>query len=198
VTDRLPDAQEVAEWLNVPIAWVRESTRSGALPCVELGRYRRYERAAIEEWLKSEARRSRWHSRRVKVGSGGADQPSPDAGSPHVNVVLLAGGSASPSRQGATAERSGSSVPILPVEPGQSGNLRCLAAGRPGGDPARAGYPACSLTPTSSPIRASQATRRRSQPSSPSAARGKGALTPGEGTAPGVGKSVAPPLALPS
>jgi excisionase family DNA binding protein len=70
VSDRLPDAQEVAEWLNVPVSWVRESTRSGALPRVELGCYRRYERAAIEEWLKScEARRSRWHSRRVKVGS---------------------------------------------------------------------------------------------------------------------------------
>jgi excisionase family DNA binding protein len=51
MTERLLTAEEVAEWLSVPVSWVRESTRSGALPCVELGRYRRYERAAVEAWL---------------------------------------------------------------------------------------------------------------------------------------------------
>ena len=51
MTARLLDAAEVAERLNVPVSWVRESTRSGAMPCVELGRYRRYEWAAVEEWL---------------------------------------------------------------------------------------------------------------------------------------------------
>jgi excisionase family DNA binding protein len=51
VSDRLLDAREVAEWLNVPESWVRESTRSGAMPCVELGRYRRYDRTAVERWL---------------------------------------------------------------------------------------------------------------------------------------------------
>jgi excisionase family DNA binding protein len=51
VTDRLLDAREVAEWLGVPVSWVRESTRSGAMPCVELGRYRRYVRADVEDWL---------------------------------------------------------------------------------------------------------------------------------------------------
>ena len=45
MTDRLLDAREVAEWLGVPVSWVRESTRSGAMPTVELGRYRRYDRA---------------------------------------------------------------------------------------------------------------------------------------------------------
>ena len=39
MTDRLLDANEVAERLHVPVSWVRESTRSGAMPCVELGRY---------------------------------------------------------------------------------------------------------------------------------------------------------------
>jgi excisionase family DNA binding protein len=47
----LLDADAVAALLNVPVSWVRESTRSGAMPCVELGRYRRYERAAVVEWL---------------------------------------------------------------------------------------------------------------------------------------------------
>jgi excisionase family DNA binding protein len=51
VTDRLLDAHEVAERLNVPVSWVRESTRSGAMPCVELGRYRRYDLADVEAWL---------------------------------------------------------------------------------------------------------------------------------------------------
>ncbi len=33
---------------GVPVSWVRESTRSGAMRCVELGRYRRYVRADVE------------------------------------------------------------------------------------------------------------------------------------------------------
>ena len=51
MSDRLLDAAEIAERLNVPVSWVRESTRSGAMPCVELGRYRRYDWAAVELWL---------------------------------------------------------------------------------------------------------------------------------------------------
>ena len=52
MTDRLLDAREVAEWLGVPVSWVRESTRSGAMPCMRLGRYVRFELAAVEAWLK--------------------------------------------------------------------------------------------------------------------------------------------------
>jgi excisionase family DNA binding protein len=48
---RLLDATEVAERLNVPVSWVRGLTRSGAMPCVELGRYRRYDWSAVEAWL---------------------------------------------------------------------------------------------------------------------------------------------------
>jgi excisionase family DNA binding protein len=51
MTDRLLDATEIAERLHVPVSWVRESTRSGAMPCVELGRYRRYDLADVERWL---------------------------------------------------------------------------------------------------------------------------------------------------
>jgi excisionase family DNA binding protein len=53
MTERLLDAQEVAELLNVPVSWVRESTRSGALPSIALGRYRRYDRQAVLDWLES-------------------------------------------------------------------------------------------------------------------------------------------------
>jgi len=38
VPDRLLTADEVAAMLSVPVSWVRESTRSGAIPVVELGR----------------------------------------------------------------------------------------------------------------------------------------------------------------
>lgn len=51
MSDRLLTAAEVAELLAVPVSWVRESTRSGAIPHVELGRYRRYSLHDVEAWL---------------------------------------------------------------------------------------------------------------------------------------------------
>ena len=53
MTERLLTAAEVGELLSVPVSWVRESARSGAMPCVRLGRYVRFEREAVEEWLAS-------------------------------------------------------------------------------------------------------------------------------------------------
>jgi excisionase family DNA binding protein len=53
VTERLLDAKEVADLLSVPVGWVREHTRSGAIPSIELGRYRRYERADVLAWVES-------------------------------------------------------------------------------------------------------------------------------------------------
>ena len=57
--DRLLTAPEVAEMLNVPTSWVRESTRSGAMPVVELGRYRRYRRDDVLAWLEGCSKRGR-------------------------------------------------------------------------------------------------------------------------------------------
>ena len=51
MTDRLLTAAELAERLNVPESWVRESTRSGAIPHIQLGRYRRYRAADVMAWL---------------------------------------------------------------------------------------------------------------------------------------------------
>src|SRR5579859_7874574 len=51
VTDRLLDAGEVADRLNVPKSWVLESARSGALPCLKLGRYTRFSWPDVEAWL---------------------------------------------------------------------------------------------------------------------------------------------------
>jgi excisionase family DNA binding protein len=51
MSDHLLTAKEVADILALPESWVREATRAGRLPYLALGRYRRYERAAIEAWL---------------------------------------------------------------------------------------------------------------------------------------------------
>jgi excisionase family DNA binding protein len=54
--DRLLDATEAAEILHVKVSWVREATRDGRLPCVPLGRYRRYRRERILEWIEAQER----------------------------------------------------------------------------------------------------------------------------------------------
>lgn len=46
-------AEEVARMLGVTAAWVYAQSRSGTIPTVTLGRYRRYRRAAIESWVRS-------------------------------------------------------------------------------------------------------------------------------------------------
>lgn len=42
-------ARDVAELLGVPVSWVYERSRSGRIPTVTLGRYRR---EAIEAWVR--------------------------------------------------------------------------------------------------------------------------------------------------
>lgn len=44
-------ADEVARMLGVTTAWVYEQSRRGAIPTVTLGRYRRYRRESIEQWV---------------------------------------------------------------------------------------------------------------------------------------------------
>lgn len=38
--------------LGVPRSWVYDQSRKGQIPTVTLGRYRRYRREAIDEWLR--------------------------------------------------------------------------------------------------------------------------------------------------
>ena len=59
MSERLLEAREVAELLSVPVSWVRESTRSGAIPHVRLGRYVRYREAAVLAWLEQCSRPGR-------------------------------------------------------------------------------------------------------------------------------------------
>jgi excisionase family DNA binding protein len=54
VSDRLLTAAEIAELLAVPESWVREHTRNGSLPRVQLGRYVRYRREAVLAWLEAQ------------------------------------------------------------------------------------------------------------------------------------------------
>jgi excisionase family DNA binding protein len=49
----LIEAGEVAQMLGMTIDWVYEQSRRGRIPTITLGRFRRYRRAAIEEWLLS-------------------------------------------------------------------------------------------------------------------------------------------------
>lgn len=68
VTDRLLDAREVADRLGVPRSWVLESARSGAMPCVRLGRYVRFDLADVEAWLES----CKQPGRRIRLRSDNA------------------------------------------------------------------------------------------------------------------------------
>lgn len=44
-------AHDVAELLSVPVGWVYAQSRDRTIPTVRLGRYVRYRREAIEEWI---------------------------------------------------------------------------------------------------------------------------------------------------
>lgn len=49
--DRLLTAADVAERLSVPVSWVREHTRSGRIPHVQLGHYVRYREETLVSWV---------------------------------------------------------------------------------------------------------------------------------------------------
>ena len=65
MTSSLLTAAEVAELLGVPTSWVYGQSRAGRIPTVTLGRYRRYRREAIEDWVA-----------RIEAGSTGARRGS--------------------------------------------------------------------------------------------------------------------------
>ena len=49
--NRLLTAQEVSELLGVKTSWVYAEARSGRLPHVRIGRYRRFRPEAIAAWV---------------------------------------------------------------------------------------------------------------------------------------------------
>ena len=68
MNERLLTAKQVADLLAVPESWVREATRESRIPHLRLGRYRRYQPAAIEAWLSE--------NRGEAQGGNGRDLPS--------------------------------------------------------------------------------------------------------------------------
>lgn len=68
MSERLLDAKEVAERLGVPVTWVRESARSGAMPSVQLGRYVRFDLDDVEAWLEECKRPGRPIALRRRAG----------------------------------------------------------------------------------------------------------------------------------
>lgn len=44
-------AEEVAQLLGMGVEWVWAQTRAGRIPSISLGRYRRYRRETIDQWL---------------------------------------------------------------------------------------------------------------------------------------------------
>jgi len=49
---RLLTAEEVAERMQVTVAWVHEMARREEMPSLKLGKFRRFSSEAIEEWLR--------------------------------------------------------------------------------------------------------------------------------------------------
>lgn len=52
-------AHQVADILGMTPGWVYEQSRRGRIPTVVLGRYRRYRRGAIDEWIADAERGTR-------------------------------------------------------------------------------------------------------------------------------------------
>lgn len=49
--DRLLDSKEVAEILGVKVSWVEEQARQRHIQSVKLGRYRRFRRVDVDEFI---------------------------------------------------------------------------------------------------------------------------------------------------
>ena len=69
--DRLLTAPEVAAVLAVPLRWVREHTRNGHLPSVALGRYRRYRRETVLDYIAAQEQGGGAWRKHGRVPDGG-------------------------------------------------------------------------------------------------------------------------------
>jgi excisionase family DNA binding protein len=68
VSDHLLTAVDLAEHLSVPVSWVREHTRSGHIPHVQLGSYIRYRHETVLTWIgQQEARTFRRHHPQIRT-----------------------------------------------------------------------------------------------------------------------------------
>lgn len=51
--ERFATVKETAVFLGVPESWIYERTRKGAIPVIKLGKYVRFDLAAISAWAKT-------------------------------------------------------------------------------------------------------------------------------------------------
>ncbi len=72
--------QDVAELLGVSPAWVYAQSRAGVIPTVTLGRYRRYRKDTIEDWIVSLERAS--VNPATQSGRAALERPRPVTGDP--------------------------------------------------------------------------------------------------------------------
>ena len=49
----LVDVREMARVLSVPVSWLYERTRRGAIPCVRLGKYLRFDRDEVMAFFRA-------------------------------------------------------------------------------------------------------------------------------------------------
>lgn len=54
MTEKLLNADDVAEVLGVTKDWVHRAARECRLPVVQLGRFQRFRREAIEQWIREQ------------------------------------------------------------------------------------------------------------------------------------------------
>lgn len=69
MSEHLLTAEEVAQLLTVPVSWVRQETRASRLPHLALGRYKRYDRGAVLDWLETQ-RAGQWRKHHPTLVSG--------------------------------------------------------------------------------------------------------------------------------
>jgi len=50
--DRLISAKEAAKLWDIPRSWIEAKARRGELPCVQLGVYKRFDLADLEQFIK--------------------------------------------------------------------------------------------------------------------------------------------------
>jgi len=56
MTNKLMDPKEAANYLNVPLSWVRRQVRLNVLPTVRLGHYTRFRRESLDDFIKEKER----------------------------------------------------------------------------------------------------------------------------------------------
>jgi excisionase family DNA binding protein len=55
--DRLMDASEAAQLLQMSIRWILQAARDGVLPCIRCGRNVRFRRQSLLAWMEAKERR---------------------------------------------------------------------------------------------------------------------------------------------